>query len=249
MQNSALNVAKSFNGGVDDEKTFRYYSIVWGILLALFNVIAFVSVGWVGQEKYTASFWIGYVFIMLTFVGHIICTYFALKESDIKKTFYNISLISKSYTGLILSFIFGGLCMLISPLPYWVGVILCAIFLVRNVIAVVKASAAIDLVSGVDEKNRTKTFFIKFLTVDAENLIARAKSEPVKAECKKVYEAVRYSDPMSRDALASIESEITATFSKLKEVVAADDSASASEIASELIVLLGDRDKKCKLLK
>lgn len=233
------------------KKVFKFYSTVWAVLLALFNVISFVSVGWAGTPKYTPSFWIGYVFITLSFIGQIVCAYFALKDSDIKKTFYNVSLISTSYTGLILSFVFGGLCMIISLLPYWVGIILCAIVLAFNIIAVVKASAVIDIVGEIDNKVETKTFFIKSLTVDAESLISRAKSENIKAECKKVYEAVRYSDPMSNGTLASIESKITITFAKLSEAVVSEDSEKVMTLAGEIIILLGDsdRNKKCKLLK
>ena len=231
------------------KKVFKFYSIIWAVLLALFNVISFVSVGWAGISKYTPSFWIGYAFITLSFIGQIVCAYFALKDNDIKKTFYNVSLIAASYTGLILSFVFGGLCMLLSPLPYWVGIILCIIILGFNVIAVVKATAAIDIVGGIDKKVKEKTLFIKSLTVDAETLMSRAKSEAVKAECKKVYEAVRYSDPLSNAALASIESEITITFAKLSEAVVDDNFETVSEFTSEIIILLGDRNKKCKLLK
>lgn len=231
------------------KKAFKFYSAIWAVLLVLFNVISFVSVGWTGIEKYTPSFWIGYIFITVAFIGQIICTYFALKDNDIKKTFYNISLISTSYNGLILSFVFGGLCMLISPLPYWVGIILCAIVLGFNITAVVKATAVIDIVSGIDEKVKESTFFIKSLTVDAESLMSHAKSEAVKAECKKVYEAVRYSDPVSSNALASIESEITITFAKLSKAVVDDNFETVSEFTSEIIILLGDRNKKCRLLK
>lgn len=231
------------------KKVFKFYSIIWAVFLALFNVISFVSVGWAGIPKYTPSFWIGYVFITLSFVGQIVCAYFALKDDDIKKTFYNVSLISTSYTGLILSFAFGGLCMIVSPLPYWVGIILCTIILGFNVIAVVKATVAIDIVGGIDEKVKEKTLFIKSLTVDAETLMSRAKSEAVKAECKKVYEAVRYSDPMSNDAFASVESDITIKFSKFSEAVVSEDSEAVVTLAEEIIILLGDRNKKCKLLK
>lgn len=231
------------------KKVFKFYSAVWAILLALFNVISFVPVGWAGISKYTPSFWIGYVFITLSFVGQIVCAYFALKDDDIKKTFYNISLISASYSGLIFSFVFGGLCMIIAPLPYWVGIILCAIVLAFNIIAVVKASAVIDIVGEIDNKVETKTFFIKSLTVDAESLISRAKSENIKAECKKVYEAVRYSDPMSSAALAPVESDITIKFSKFTEAVISENSETVATLADEIIILLGDRNKKCKLLK
>ena len=231
------------------KKRFNLYIIAWAVLLALFNVIAFVSVGWAGQEKYTSSFWIGYVFITVMFIGQLICSYMAFKADSAKKLFYNISLIRTSYIGLIVSFIVGGLCMLISPLPYWVGVIVCAIVLVVNVLSIVKATAAIDEIERIDTKVKTQTFFIKSLTVDADTLMASAKSEAVKAECRKVYEAIRYSDPMSNDSLASVEGQITVKFAELTEAVKADDAESVAEIANNVIVLVGDRNKKCKVMK
>ena len=89
------------------KRNFKFYVSIWTILLVLFNVIAIVSVGWEGQEKYTASFWIGYAFITLTFLGQIVCAYFAFKAQNLRKLFYNIPLITISFTGLICSFIFG----------------------------------------------------------------------------------------------------------------------------------------------
>jgi len=231
------------------KKRMGLYIAAWAVLLALFNVIAFVSVGWTGQEKYTPSFWIGYALITVMFVGQLICSVMAFKADSAKKLFYNISLITTSYAGLICSFVFGGLCMLISPLPYWVGVILCAIVLIANVLAVIKATAAIEEVERVDKKVKEQTFFIKSLTIDADTLIESAKSEAVKAECKKVYEAIRYSDPMSHHALASVESQITIQFHALSEAVEGDDADLAAAIAKNLTVLIEDRNKKCLLLK
>ena len=231
------------------KQLFKKYVIIWALLLVLFNVIAFVSPGWIKYDKYTPSFWIGYVAIMLALGGQLVCSYFAFQASDLKKAFYNMSLITISYSGLILTFVIGGLCMFLSPLPGWVAAILCAILLAVNIISVVKASVAINVVSDIDEKIKVKTFFIRSLTTDAESLAARAKSATAKAECKKVYEAVRYSDPMSHEALASLESEIAVRFAKFSEAVAADEAEQITELATELVILIGDRNKKCKLLK
>ena len=231
------------------KKRFSIYVVAWAVLLALFNVIAFVSVGWIWFEKYTPSFWIGYAFITFTFIGQLVCSYIAFKADNAKKLFYNISLIKTSYVGLIVSFVFGGLCMLISFLPYWVGVVLCTILLMANVLSVVKATAVIGEVERVDEKVKTQTLFIKSLTVDADTLMASAKSEIVKAECRKVYEAIRYSDPMSNDALALVESQITIKIAELSEAVKTDETEKVTEIVKELIILVGDRNKKCELLK
>jgi hypothetical protein len=231
------------------KKRFGMYAAAWAVLLALFNVIAFVSVGWAGQEKYTASFWIGYVLISVMFLGQLACAYIALKETNAQKLFYRVPLIRISYSGLIVSFVFGGLCMLISPLPYWIGILVCAIILATNVIAVIKAAAAAEEVEQIDRKVKQQTLFIKSLTVDAETLLARAKSGEAKAACKKVYEAVRYSDPMSSDGLASVESQINIKFAALSDAVTADDINAVSVAAEEVLILIKDRNNKCKLLK
>ena len=231
------------------KRMFKFYCIVWVALLVLFNVISFISVGWAGQEKYTPSFWLGYVFISLSFVGQLFCAYFAFKNDALKKTFYNISLFTTSCSGLILSFVVGGLCMLISPLPYWVGGIICSIFLIWNIISVAKASAAVNAVMGVDDKIDENTFFIRTLTADAKSLAARVVSDEVRNECEKLYEAVRYSDPMSDVALFSVENEISAEFSLLSSFVAANDLNATRESVGKLLLLLEARNGKCKLLK
>ncbi len=230
-------------------KLFKKYLGYWVVLLVLFNVIAFVSVGWANHEKYTASFWIGYVFISLCFIGQLACAHKALREDNLTKLFYNIPILKTSYSGLIASFVFGGLCMLISPLPYWVGVILCAIILAINVIAVMKATVAAETVTDIDKKVKVQTFFIKSLTVDAETLMARAENEDMKAECKKVYDALRFSDPMSNEALAATESQITLRFSALTDAVSSGELAAVQSVARELVILVEDRNKKCRLLK
>lgn len=231
------------------KKRFGIYTIYWAILLVLFNVIASVSPGWITHEKYTVSFWTGYILICVAFLGQLVCAYVALKESSTQKLFYNISLLKTSYSGLIATFVFGSLCMLISSLPYWIGVLLCAIILVANVLSVVKAVAVVGEVARIDEKVKAQTFFIKSLTVDADTLMARAKSDAVKAECKKVYEAIRYSDPMSDAVLTGIESQITLKFAQFSEIVAGDDVQNVMELAKELLVLLNDRNSKSRLLK
>ena len=231
------------------KKRFGLYISAWAVLLALFNVIAFVSVGWAGQEKYTPSFWIGYILITVMFIGQLVCALVAFKANNAQKLFYNIPLIRTSYAGLIVSFVVGGLCMLISPLPYWVGVIVCAIVLAANTLSILKATAAIVEVERVDANIKTQTFFIKSLTIDADTLTAQASSDAIKADCKKVYEALRYSDPMSHTALAAAEGQISAKFVELSEAVKANDAAQVAELANQVIILVNDRNQKCKLLK
>lgn len=231
------------------KKIFKLYLVIWAALLVAFNIVSFVSVEWAGHEKYTPSFWFGYALITIAFLGQLGCAYFALRDGQLKKTFYRLSLMSASYTGLILSFVFGGLCMLVPVLPYWLGILLCGIVLAFNVIAVVKAEAAIEVVSGIDDKSESHTVFIRTLTADAQRVAALAKSDAVKAECKKVYEAVRYSDPMSSPELSAVEEEISAKFAHFTEAVTEDNVEKAVAVAEEVLLLVGERNRKCRLLK
>lgn len=228
------------------KKVFRFYFLLWLVLLVLFNVIAFVSVGWIAYEKYTPSFWIGYGFITVSFLGQLGCAWVAFRETNLQKFFYNIPLFRVSYAGLIASFVAGGLCMLISPLPYWVGVLGCTLVLAITMLAVNKAAVAAQIVAGVDEKVKSGTHFIRSLTADAENLMAKA-SPANKAACKKVYEALRYSDPMSHYTLAPLEAKISNAFIALEASAMAGEDISAA--AEELCTLIAERNRKCKVLK
>lgn len=233
------------------KKNFKFYTLIWAILLAVWCAVVFlvrpIIPGYV--INYDARFWISFVFIVAAFIGNLACAYFAFKAENLKKMFYNLPLITVSWSALIAMLIVGSGLMLIPNCPAWIAAIVCIVVLAFNAIAVIKAVWAADTVNKVDEKVKVQTAFIKNLTVDAESILARAKSEPVKAECKKVYEAVRYSDPMSNEALSVIEAKITVKVDELASVVGADDAEKTKEIADEIVILVSDRNKKCKVLK
>lgn len=231
------------------KKTFNLYIVAWAVVLALFNIVSFLSVLGMRDGEFTTSFWIGYAAITIALIGQLICAYVSFKANSAKKMFYNISLLRTSYIGLIATFVVGSFCMLIPTLPYWICIIICAIILAFNILTILRATVAINEVARIDEKIKVKTFFIKALTVDADTLMASAKSDAAKAECRKVYEAIRYSDPMSHEALSDVESQISIKFASLSEAVKADDAAKVAELANEVIILVGDRNKKCKLFK
>ena len=232
------------------KKNFKLYIICWAILLALFNVICFVTPNEAaGLNKFGGAFRVGYTFITASFIGQLVCAYIAFKAENLKKLFYNLPLITLRYTGLVLTIIFGGLAMAIPNLSGWAGAVICLLILGFNAGAIIKAKVAAELVESVDKKISRQTGFIKSLTAEAENLVSHAKSDEVRAECKKVYEAARYSDPMSNIRLADIEEKITAEMQQLSEAVANDDSEIAAAVANELVALVADRTKKCKLLK
>ena len=232
------------------KKSFKAYVVIWAIFLAVFNVICFVTPGEAaGMSKFGGAFWVGYIFITLAFIGQLVCAVMAFKEKSMQKFFYKLPLITVSYTGLVLTVIVGAVCMAIPNLPNWVGIIVCLLVLAFNAVAVIKANVAAEVVSDIDDKIKAQTAFVKLSTVEVQNILNRAKTEKVKAECKKVYEAIRYSDPMSSPALSEEESEISAKIRDLKAAVLSSDDETAVKTAQELVLLIKERNNKCKLLK
>ncbi|MDE5603973.1 MAG: hypothetical protein K2I73_00130 [Eubacterium sp.] len=232
------------------KKYFKYYGICWAIAFVVFNVITFVVTGaTMGFAALLPSFWIGYGFITLAFIGNLICSLMFFKEENKNKVFLKISVLRLSYSALVASLIAGVIAMVVPAIPYWVGIIVDVLILAFYAIAIVKASAAADIVNNVEQKVKEKTFFIKALTVDADSIMERAKNDEIKAEAKKVYEAIRYSDPMSSKALANIENQIQNQFNVFADAVQNNDIDLAKSSANELVILVNDRNKKCNLLK
>lgn len=233
------------------KKNFKFYFILWLILLAAFNAGIFlvrpVIPGYVLNDG--AGFWTAWAFIMAAFTGNLVCAYFAFKTQSLKKLFYNLPLITVSYAGLIVMAVLGGALMLIPGCPAWIAAVVCLIAAAVTAAAVVRADWAGKAAGAVEEKVKAQTAFIKTATLDAQNIANRAKSPAISAACQKVYEALRYSDPMSSDALSAEEAKIAAKIEELAAAVNNADEETAGATADETVLLIKERNNKCRLLK
>lgn len=231
------------------KKYFKYYAICWSIALVVFNVITFVITGATcGLSALTPSFWVGYAFITIAFIGNLVCGILFFKEENTDKVFLNYSVIRLSYGALIASLIVGAIAMIVPVIPYWFGIIIDVLILAFFAIAITKASAAADIVQSRGQHVKQKTSFIKMLTADAQTLVAKA-GEDTKVSVNRVYEAIRYSDPMSNDSLASIEKQIQNAFNAFAEAVKNNDIDLVKSIAEELLCLINERNSKIRVLK
>lgn len=228
------------------KKARNTFLIIWAIFFALYNVIVFV----VPNENFgTDNFWVGYALITVALVGNLISSFVALNSKSNAKLFNNIPLITTSIVETVISSIAGAIFIAIPGIQSWAVVVVSAvIFAVSAVVSLIAKSTA-DTVSDIDDKIKVKTSFIKGITLDAEMLMTSAQNPEIKAELKKVYEAFRYSDPMSNDALNDVEGRIQNQFNLLSEVVIREDKEKVSQMATDLLSLIDYRNKKCKITK
>lgn len=222
------------------------FLIIWAICFALYNVIVFV----VPNENYgTESFWIGYALITASLVGNLVCSFIALNTKSNAKVFYKIPLIAISIVGIVASTIAGVFVMTVPDIETWVGVIVSFAILAIVAIVILGAKSTADIIGEIDDIVRTETSFIRGITLDAELLMSSAGNDEIKAEIKKVYEAFRFSDPMSSDALNDIEDRIQNQFNLLQEVVITENTEKVSQVSKDLLNLIDYRNKKCKITK
>lgn len=228
---------------------FKSYALIWIIYLLIFNVVVFfvkpVIPGY--TISYDSRFWIAWSFIIIAFIINLFCASITFKQDNLKKLFYNLPLITISKTGLIVTLVLGIILMLIPDCPYWISVIVCFTICGLTLIAVNKTNWSSNIVEDIDKKIENNTSFIKSLTSDAEILLTNAKTEETKNLCKKVYDAIRYSDPMSNESLKEIENEIINKFTELKSQL--KNNECNEELVNEILNLVKERNIKCKKIK
>lgn len=227
---------------------FKSYIAAWAVFVVIFNIIIFVLPSeFAGFYKFAGAFWSAYAIVMATLIGQLVCAYFAFKSPRKELFFLKLPLITISYTTLILSTVAGAICIIVPDLPNWVGIILCVLLLGFTTIAIIKATSAADIVTHVGDQVQEKSSFIRFMTAEAEMLMSKAKTPEAKSATKKVYEALRYSDPISEESLSDIEHQIAVDFKELSAaVISGKDFVT---VAETLLSELNERNTKCRMIK
>lgn len=218
-------------------KTFKFYAVAWLIALVIFNAITFICIP---NGSITTGLIAGYICITAAFLGLLICGFVALKEKNINKKFYSMPIVTESYTGLIMMLIFGSLTMVLQIIPQWPGIIICLLILGVTALSVIKVSANAEIVADIDAKLEDETAFIRNLTSEAASLVSRAKTPEIKAECTKVYEAIRYSPKRSKYS-PEVEKEIMEKFEAFKREVNSD-SLSVNTTSRDLLTIVKGRN-------
>lgn len=227
-------------------KVSKVFTVIWSMCFLLFNIIAFAMPN---HSKFSLSFWIGYGFFAIFFVGQLASTLYTFKDNEANKLFYKVPVIVIGYIGIIVAFIIATFTMSVLDFPIWIGIILNLIVLVIvSIIEILSASTGAFLL-GMDKSVRSATTLMRSLTVNSEHLLSITKTAEMRVEVKRVYEAIRFSDSMSSMRLSEINMAIQREFAVFQEAVIEEDISLVQASGIEMISLIDERNKKCKLLK
>lgn len=224
------------------DKNWKRGAVCLGVLLALYILLAFLI-----PFVKTAVFWFSFVFTLIAFcvTGYALYTAF-LKKPDARSRFYGfpIARIGVLYGGVQLAV--GLLFMALGKwIPAWLAVLVYAAMLGAAVIGLVSADAVVETIHTQDQKLKKDVTFMRSLQSKANQMAAQCSLPEVQQFC----ENVRYSDPVSSEALAEIERDLSAAVDDLQAAIVDGDKGVISQLARKADTLLSERNRLCKLNK
>ena len=207
---------------------------VLGILFVLLSVIVFAI-----PTVKTGTFWIAYAFTAIAFMAQIAIWKKALgKEDAMKSKFLGLPVVHIGIVYLIVQMTALAVFTAVPALPAWSATVACAVILGISAVCMSAGETGRSEIERVEAKVQKKVFFIKELQADVELLADAETDTGIKAALQQFAEKIRFSDPMSDDALAEIESTIAARVAELK------NGSDKMAIIHELDLLLAERNKK-----
>ena len=233
------------------KNNFKYYVVSWIIFVGLFQIVCFVTPSEIGgASKFTSSFWVGYAFAMLAFLIHFIFMCRMLQENYEEKNRINAPLVYISI-GEILVMIFASVvCILVPGIPSWIGIIVCYAILAVSILFLLSSKIVGERAVGGNQKLNARVSIFRTMTDDAMILINIANSKEEKQIAQKVYDKIRYSDPISCEELLEEEKNLQKKLHSLAEMFAEHvELTLINKQAEEFANLVQIRNNKCKSLK
>ena len=226
-------------------KQYLTVSIVYAAIFAIYNIIIMLLF-----DDKNNIFWTSYAFMCAAFVINISVTIFSFKTLDVQAVFFGIPLLSFSifyfFGELFASIVFMLFRNVVGmKLTVAVQVIFLLIFVIFAALAILTRSTVVDITKNVE----TKVQSIKMLSVDVKLLEEQCTDKELKAELHKLAEAIRYSDPMTHDALADLDNIIKGKVSELKYHCNSNAKSEAMQICFQLASFISERNQRLLLSK
>ena len=133
--------------------------------------------------------------------------------------------------------------------PVWVAVLVYAIALGAAVIGLISAEVVVEEIYVQDEKLKKDVALMRSLQSKVNQMAAQCDNPDAAAEVKRFAEELRYSDPVSSDALTEIEADLSAAVDELQSAIVDGDSAATKQLCRKASAILAERNRLCKLNK
>lgn len=220
--------------------------LILAIVLVVFLVLAFAI-----PFSKTGVFWLSLVFTVIAVAAQVYFLKMAFdKGEEVRSKFYGFPIARIGLIYLVVQIVVGFIFMALAAVcPAWVCIIICVLILAAAAVGLISADAMRDEVERQDVQLKTDVSAMRALQSLSSSLPALCTDAGAKAELEKLAEAFRFSDPVSRPALAESEAELSAMLSDLQAAVVDGDAAAVTDLCRRTSARLSERNRLCKLNK
>lgn len=218
--------------------------LIYVILLGVFNLLVFTIF-----KNHSNVFWLSYTFMTLAFVVQILSMFLSFKTTDVETAFFGIPLASFSIFYLIAEIVIGALFMIFQQASFTLAIVIQIVVLsVFLVIAIISLMAR-DTVQEMGSNIKEQVTNLRTALVDVEMMRDGCNDPVLKERLRKLSETIKYSDPITTEAIAGVEQRIQRKVSELWVYLDDNQIADATQACKDLEMLYIERNKKLAISK
>ena len=221
----------------------RFYIVLAAVLVA-FCVIALAA-----PFVKNAAFWLSLAFAVLAIALQLYAMPKAM-AGDAKSKFYGFPILRVSFIYLaaqvVLSLVFMALAKWV---PVWIPVVLYVVLLCAALVGFIATDSVRDEVTQQDVQIKKQVSVMRALQSKANAMAAQCESEATKKAVSAFAEELRFSDPVSSEAIADAETELSACIDNLQQAIVDGNEADILTMCRKASAALAERNRLCKLNK
>lgn len=220
--------------------------VVLGVVLVVYNVLAFAL-----PFPKTAVFAVSYLFTMIAILAQIYVIRTAFYRGEgVKSKFYGFPIAKLGVIYLAVQLIAGLVFMALGLIvPVWLSLALYVVLLGIAAAGFVAADAARDEVVRQELKLEKDVSRMREFQAKGRALVTLNQIPEAARPLEKLAEDLRFSDPVSSEALTEIEDQLAECLAQLQGAVSAQKTEQILSVCQEAERILAERNQLCKLSK
>ena len=221
------------------------------LLIIAIVLIAYLVLAFALPFLKNGVFWMSLIFTVIAIAAQVYVLKIAFDKGEpVKSKFYGFPLarlgLIYAVAQIVVSFIFMALAAVCPP---WVCLVVCVLLLAAAAVGLISAELVRDEVERQDVRLKTDVSAMRTLQSLSSSLPAQCADTAAKAELEKLAESFRFSDPVSKPALAESEAELSGMMNELQAAVVDGDAAAVTDLCRRTSARLSERNRLCKLNK
>ena len=223
-------------------KTTIRAAVVAIVTFALYNMFVFLI-----PFKRTDAFWVSYGFTVAAYLVAALSIYVAfLKKASATSRFYGFPVAKLGVTYGLLQLVVSILVMAVGyKLEWWIPVLLYSVGLGAALIGLVCVEEVVEEIRVQDAKLKKDISQMRNL----QSKVSQMASQSDNAALKTLAEDFRYSDPVSNEAVAAAEADLTAAVYELQGAFVEGNPVVLEQMCRRTSALLAERNRLCKMYK